>query len=125
MSTQQYDPPVDGVMEAGTDVRPSPPGGDPGYIQGTVEAQPDLTVRSGPGTDYPSLGYSVPYGALIYIACYNTGATVSATWPDGSTFNTNVWDGLWDGSVGGFNGAYVSDAWVNTGGDTATMVPHC
>lgn len=94
------------------------------YVTGTVEAQPSLNVRSGPGTGYSIVG-SVAYLAKVNISCYATGTTVSATWPDGSTWTTAVWDGLRDNSTGRFNGTYVSDAWMNTGGDTSRMVPHC
>jgi surface antigen len=85
-------------------------------VNGTVEAQPSLNVRSGPGTGYSIVG-SVSYNSVISINCYNTGTTITATWPDGSTWTTNVWDHISSG--------YVSDAWVNTGGNTANMVPHC
>jgi surface antigen len=95
-------------------------GGGGGFVTGTVKASPTLNVRSGPGTNYGVVG-SVAYGARINIACYNRGTTVTATWPDGSTWTTNVWDGLRNNSTV----TYVSDAWVDTGGDTATMVPHC
>jgi surface antigen len=95
-----------------------------GYATGTVEANPTLNVRSGPGTAYSVVG-TVDFNARINISCYNTGTSVSATWPDGSTWTTSVWDGLRDNSTGKFNGTYVSDAWMNTGGDTRMMVPHC
>lgn len=94
------------------------------YISGTVEASPTLNIRTGPGTGY-SIAGTAAYGSSLNIVCYNTGTTVSATWPDGSTWTTAVWDGLRNNSTGGFSGNYVSDAWMNTGGDTSTMVPHC
>lgn len=94
------------------------------YITGTVKASPTLNVRSGPGTGYSAVG-TVAYGAVVNIVCYSTGTTVTATWPDGSTWTTGVWDGLRDNSTGAFSGTYVSDAWIDTGGDTSTMVPHC
>ena len=95
----------------------------PEYITGTVEASPVLNVRNTPNTSNPPIR-SIPSGATIYIACYTIGQTVTATW-GGQTWTTDVWDGLWDGSTGGFNGAYVSDAWVNTGGNTANFVAPC
>lgn len=98
--------------------------GGTGYITGTVEANPTLSIRSGPGTGYSTVG-TVGYNSGITISCYNTGTSVSATWPDGSTWTTAVWDGLRNNGTGKFNGTYVSDAWVNTGGDTAKLVPHC
>lgn len=99
-------------------------GGGGGYVTGTVKATPNLNVRSGPGTGYSITG-TVNSGTRINISCYNRGTTVTATWPDGSTWTTNVWDGLRNNSTGTFGGTYVSDAWVDTGGDTSTMVPHC
>lgn len=93
-------------------------------VSGTVKADPDLKVRNGPGTNYTQVG-SVALNTRIAISCYNTGTSVMATWPDGSTWTTSVWDGLRDSTTGKFNGTYVSDAWVDTGGDTSTMVPHC
>ena len=68
---------------------------------------------------------AVAFNARVNISCYNSGTSVTATWPDGSTWTTGIWDGLRDNSTGKFNGTYVSDAWMNTGGDTSTMVPHC
>jgi surface antigen len=98
--------------------------GGTGYVTGTVMARPTLTVRNGPGTGYGITG-TFATNARINISCYNVGTTVSGTWADGSTWTTNVWDGLRNNSTGKFNGTYVSDAWMNTGGNTANMVPHC
>jgi surface antigen len=98
--------------------------GGGGYVTGTVEASPSLNVRSGPGTGYSVVG-TVAYLSRVNISCYNTGTTVTATWPNGTTWTTAVWDGLRDNSTGRFNGTYVSDAWIDTGGDTSKMVPHC
>lgn len=98
------------------------PGGS--HVSGKVEANPSLNVRSGPGTGYALVG-TVSFGSSIQISCYSTGTSVTATWPDGSTWTTTVWDGLQDAGTGRFSGHYVSDAWINTGGDTSKMVPHC
>jgi surface antigen len=95
-----------------------------GYVTGTVRANPNLSVRSGPTTGYGIVG-TVAFNSRVNISCYNVGTTVSAGWPDGSTWTTNVWDGLRNNSTGKFNGTYVSDAWMDTGGNTANMVPHC
>jgi surface antigen len=94
------------------------------YATGVVEANPTLSVRTGPGTGYSTSG-TVAYRSSVNISCYNTGTSVAATWPDGSTWTTGIWDGLRDNSTGKFNGHYVSDAWINTGGDTSKLVPHC
>lgn len=93
-----------------------------GALTGTVEASPTLSVRSGPGTDHPVIG-TVAFGDSVAIHCWARGTSVSATWPDGSTFTTDVWDRL-EQQVGGTTG-YVSDAWVNTGGDTSKQTSAC
>jgi surface antigen len=99
-------------------------GGGSANITGTVESSPSLNRRGGPGTGYNIHG-TVSYGSHITIACFEWGNSVTATWPDGEKYSTTVWDALTDTSAGGANGLYVSDAWVNTGGDTSTMVPEC
>jgi len=93
-----------------------------GGVSGTVEANP-LNVRGGPGTGY-NLHGSLGYLSTVKIPCYEYGTNVTATWPNGQTYTTNVWDAIADGT-GESNGLYVSDAWVNTNGNTATMVPAC
>lgn len=93
-----------------------------GGVSGTVEANP-LNVRGGPGTGYNTHG-SLSYLSSVKIPCYEYGTSVTATWPNGQTYSTNVWDAIADGT-GESNGLYVSDAWMNTGGNTATMVPAC
>jgi hypothetical protein len=85
-----------------------------GGLTGKVEASPTLNVRSGPGPDHPVAG-AVRYGDVVGISCWTRGAPVTATWQDGSTWTTDVWDRLDQGGATG----YVSDAWINTGGDTA------
>lgn len=93
-----------------------------GGTTGTVEANP-LNVRGGPGSGF-NLHGTLSYGSSARIPCYEYGTTVTATWPNGQTYSTNVWDAIADGT-GESNGLYVSDAWMNTGGNTATMVPAC
>ncbi|MGD0244646.1 MAG: CHAP domain-containing protein [Streptosporangiaceae bacterium] len=93
-----------------------------GGLTGKVEASPVLNVRSGPDTTHPVVG-SVPYGGVVAVSCWTKGASVTATWPDGSTWTTDVWDrlaGTFDGGPG-----YVSDAWINTGGDTSKQAKSC
>ena len=79
--------------------------------------------RGGPGTGYNVHG-TLGYGAKIVVACWETGTSITSTWPDGESYSTNVWDALID-STNLPTGMYVSDAWINTGGDTSTMVPAC
>ena len=91
-------------------------------LTGVVEASPTLNVRSGPGTDHPVVG-TIRYGDQVGISCWTKGAQVTATWQDGSTWTTEVWDRL-DQNFGGAAG-YVSDAWINTGGDTSKQASSC
>lgn len=110
------------VSTAGADAKVVSSG--TGNVTGTVEAQPSLSVRGGPGTGYNVHG-AVAYGSTVTIACYEYGTTITATWPNGQTYTTSVWDAITDTATGGSTGKYVSDAWVNTGGNTANMVPAC
>lgn len=72
-----------------------------------------LTVRSGPGTSYASVG-TVNDGATVSIGCQTTGTTVTGTYG-----TSNIWDRI--GS-----GRYVSDAYVSTGYDGFIPgVPRC
>jgi hypothetical protein len=91
-------------------------------LTGVVEASPTLNVRSGPGPDHPVVG-TVPYGGSVGISCWTQGAPVTATWQDGSTWTTDVWDRLAENINGG--AGYVSDAWINTGGDTSKQISSC
>jgi hypothetical protein len=91
-----------------------------GGLTGKVEASPTLNVRSGPGPDHPVAG-TVRYGDVVGISCWTRGAPVTATWQDGSTWTTDVWDRLDQGGATG----YVSDAWINTGGDTSKQASSC
>lgn len=93
-----------------------------GGITGTIEANP-LTVRGGPGSGYNAHG-TLAYASRAQIPCWEYGNSVTATWPNGKTYTTSVWDAIADGT-GESNGLYVSDAWVNTGGNTAAMLPEC
>src|SRR5579859_1711853 len=67
-----------------------------GGVTGTVEANP-LNVRGGPGTGY-NLHGTLAYGSSARIPCYEDGTTVTATWPNGQTYTTSVWDGIADGT---------------------------
>ncbi len=93
-----------------------------GGLTGTVQASPTLNVRSGPGTGHPVIG-TVAYGQSVTISCWTKGTPVTATWQDGSTWTTDTWDRL-EQQVGGTTG-YVSDAWINTGGDSSKQAPAC
>jgi surface antigen len=71
-----------------------------------------LTVRSGAGTGYGSVG-SVANGAAVTISCQTRGTTVTGTYG-----TSGVWDKITSPA------GYVSDAYVYTGSD-GTVAPPC
>jgi len=72
-----------------------------------------LTVRSGPGTGYASVG-TVADGATVTIQCQTTGTTVTGTYG-----TSNIWD-----RIGA--GRFIADAYVYTGYDGFIPgVPRC
>ncbi|SCE94230.1 M23 family metallopeptidase [Micromonospora chokoriensis] len=72
-----------------------------------------LTVRSGPGTGYASVG-TVADGTRVTIACQTSGTTVTGTYGTSS-----IWDRI--GS-----GRFIADAYVYTGHDGYIPgVPRC
>ncbi|MBM0275703.1 M23 family metallopeptidase [Micromonospora tarensis] len=72
-----------------------------------------LTVRSGPGTGYASVG-TVADGTRVTIACQTSGTTVTGTYGTSS-----IWDRI--GS-----GRFISDAYVYTGYDGYIPgIPRC
>ena len=99
-------------------------------ITGTVEAGAGLNVHSGSPTG--SVIDTMPGGSTARIYCWESGPTVSATW-GGQTWTTSVWDAIdsyttpsgQNIAYGAGAKAFSSDAWINTGGDTSTLVKHC
>ncbi|PWR06396.1 metalloendopeptidase [Micromonospora acroterricola] len=85
-----------------------------GTGNGTVDTSgTPLTVRSGPGTGYASVG-TVADGTRVTIACQTSGTTVTGTFGTSS-----IWDRI--GS-----GRYIADAYVYTGSDGYIPgVPRC
>ncbi|MET8121716.1 peptidoglycan DD-metalloendopeptidase family protein [Micromonospora sp. NPDC005189] len=85
-----------------------------GSGNGTVDTSGTaLTVRSGPGTGYASVG-TVADGARVTIACQTSGTTVTGTYGTSS-----IWD-----RIGA--GRYIADAYVYTGHDGyIPNVPRC
>ncbi|MET8309582.1 MULTISPECIES: peptidoglycan DD-metalloendopeptidase family protein [unclassified Micromonospora] len=85
-----------------------------GAGSGTVDTSgTPLTVRSGPGTGYASVG-TVADGTRVTIACQTSGTTVTGTYGTSS-----IWDRI--GS-----GRYIADAYVYTGHDGyIPNVPRC
>jgi hypothetical protein len=98
----------------GTKTYTSDNGCSGGAGSGTVNtAGSPLTVRSGPGTSYASVG-TVADGARVTIQCQTTGTTVTGTYGTSS-----IWDRI--GS-----GRFISDAYVYTGYDGFIPgVPRC
>ncbi|MFC5926136.1 peptidoglycan DD-metalloendopeptidase family protein [Micromonospora vulcania] len=98
----------------GTKTYTSDNGCSSGSGNGTVDTSgTPLTVRSGPGTGYSSVG-TVADGTRVTIACQTTGTTVTGTYGTSS-----IWDRI--GS-----GRYISDAYVYTGYDGYIPgVPRC
>jgi cell wall-associated NlpC family hydrolase len=79
---------------------------------GTVNtAGAPLTVRSGPGTGYTSVG-TVADGTPVTISCQTAGTSVTGTYG-----TTTIWD-----KIG--TGRFVSDAYVFTGSD-GRVAPDC
>ncbi|WP_229403154.1 M23 family metallopeptidase [Micromonospora okii] len=85
-----------------------------GAGSGTVDtAGTPLTVRSGPGTGYASVG-TVADGAKVTIQCQTSGTSVTGTYGTSS-----IWDRI--GS-----GRFIADAYVYTGHDGyIPNVPRC
>ncbi|MEZ0070149.1 uncharacterized protein YraI [Streptacidiphilus sp. MAP12-20] len=96
------------------------------FVHGTVDATRGLNVRSGSPTG--AVIDTMPYNSNADLYCWVSGPAV--TGPFGTT---TVWDAVNDYTTpGGQSIAYVggtrvfsSDAWLNTGGDTSKMLPHC
>jgi murein DD-endopeptidase MepM/ murein hydrolase activator NlpD len=98
----------------GTKTYTSDNGCSSGSGNGTVDTSgTPLTVRSGPGTGYASVG-TVADGTRVTIACQTSGTTVTGTYGTSS-----IWDRI--GS-----GRYIADAYVYTGYDGyIPNVPRC
>ncbi|PWK09021.1 M23 family metallopeptidase [Tumebacillus permanentifrigoris] len=83
-------------------------------IGGTVNtAGSALTVRSGPGTSYASVG-SVADGQSVTIYCQERGTSVTGTYG-----TTTLWD-----KISSTSNQYISDAYVYTGSD-GQVAPTC
>ncbi|GAB4106136.1 peptidoglycan DD-metalloendopeptidase family protein [Micromonospora taraxaci] len=98
----------------GTKTYTSDNGCSSGSGNGTVDTSGTaLTVRSGPGTGYASVG-TVADGTRVTIACQTSGTTVTGTYGTSS-----IWDRI--GS-----GRFIADAYVYTGHDGYIPgVPRC
>lgn len=80
-----------------------------GYsVQGWARASSGLSVRSGPGAGFPSLG-SLPYNTEVTIYFYENGSNVSG-------------DSYWDVIIYGNQYGFISDYWTYTGGNITGQV---
>lgn len=97
-----------------------------GEVNGTVAATAGLNVHSGSPTG-PVIDV-MPYQSVARLYCWVYGPTITGPWG-----STSVWDAVagyttpWGQNVvyGPGPHPFSSDAWLNTGGDTSTMLPHC
>lgn len=95
-------------------------------VNGRVMATLGLNVRSGSPTGV--VIDTMPYNSTAQTYCWVSGPAV--TGPYGTT---SVWDAIngyttpWGENIVFCCGTKVfsSDAWLDTGGDTSKMVPHC
>jgi hypothetical protein len=97
-----------------------------GMKEGFSEAD-GLNMRTSPSLS-ASVERQTAFGSEMPIVCWTTGPSITATWPNGQTYSTDVWDGVANSNSSSKTDgtrAYVSDAWMDTGGDTSTMVPVC
>jgi hypothetical protein len=99
---------------------------EPAFVQGTVMAD-GLNMRTSASLSAPVVRQTA-LGTQLPIVCWVSGPSVTATWPNGQTYSTTVWDAVMDHnatSITDGQRVYVSDAWIDTGGDTATMIGSC
>ena len=78
----------------------------PGKSNGTIPAGYTVNLRSGPGENYKVVGTRTG-GQRVTIVCHKRGTSHKGP-PELGGQTSNLWDKL-------ANGAWVSDAWVNTG----------
>jgi len=95
-------------------------------ITGTVAAGLGLNVHSGSPTG--TVIDIMPNGSTARLSCWVSGPSVTGPWGA-----TSVWDAVEGYTtpsgqnidfVGGTH-VFSADAWINTGGDTSKMLPHC
>jgi uncharacterized protein YraI len=72
-------------------------------VVGTIKAQPNVNIRSGPGTQYTATR-TVPYGQTFKVLCYARGTTVSG-WGGTNPY----WDLLQDPANSSRALGYVAD----------------
>lgn len=96
------------------------------FVYGTVAATAGLNVHSGSPTG-PVID-TMPYNSTAQLYCWVYGPAITGPWG-----TTSVWDAVagyttpWGQNVvyGAGTKVFSSDAWLNTGGDTSKMLPHC
>jgi hypothetical protein len=97
-----------------------------GQVNGRVAATAGLNVRSGSPTGV--VIDVMPYNSVARLYCWVSGPAINGPWG-----TTSVWDAVdgyttpWGENVVYGAGPHVfsSDAWLDTGGDTSKMLPHC
>jgi hypothetical protein len=93
----------------------SPGKGSSGKVSATVKATPDVAIRSGPSTSTSVVARAQP-GQIVTVMCYSKGENISGRRGSGDT-----WDRVTAGDVTG----YISDVWLDTGGDIRTQTKDC
>lgn len=96
------------------------------FVDGRVAATAGLNVRSGSPTG-PVID-TMPYNSIAQLYCWVSGPAITGPWG-----TTSVWDAVngyttpWGQNVvyGAGPKVFSSDAWLDTGGDTSKMLPHC
>lgn len=96
------------------------------YVYGTVAATAGLNLHSGSPTG--TVIGAMPYQSTAQLYCWVYGPAITGPWG-----TTSVWDavasytppGSWTVVFGPGTKVFSSDAWLNTGGDTSKMLPHC
>jgi hypothetical protein len=85
--------------------------------------------RTGPASLSQTIWRRIALGTQVVIVCWMNGPSITGTWYDGETYSTAVWDAViydnatsWTSNLPRYA---ISDAYVDTGGATETMVPKC
>ena len=81
--------------------------------------------RSGPGENYTVID-TIAANTNVIVLCYSQGETLTFTTPpfkdhpNGQTNTSSVWDFVVTSDMD--PGGFVADVYINTGGDTSTML---
>lgn len=83
-----------------------------GTVTGVAKAPNGLTIRNGPGAGFNAVG-TMAYNQSATVVCYAFGSDVNGD---------PYWDSL---QVSSGHPVYVSDYWLDTGGNITGQVPSC